>query len=205
MTGATVINLVVGGPAPQDTMTSTKAINGSRPAEPSLKPVGVVRAGSGLASAAVTSVLPAQTVEVATGRVQFAVATVHEMTGQQTVFEAVGGEPFFRSLAQRFYDGVATDAELLKLYPNPDDLTEATESLALFLMQYWGGPTTYSDVRGHPRLRMRHVPFTIGQAERDAWLLHMTAAVESAEDLDPELAQRFIEYFTMAADHLINS
>jgi hemoglobin len=126
------------------------------------------------------------------------------MTAEQTVFEAVGGEPFFHHLAQRFYEGVADDPALLALYPTPDDLTEATDSLALFLIQYWGGPTTYSDQRGHPRLRMRHFPFAIGQAERDAWLRHMAAAVESADGLEPELAERFMEYFTMAADHLVN-
>ena len=127
------------------------------------------------------------------------------MSEQVTVYEAVGGEPFFFALAQRFYDGVAGDPDLLALYPTPDDLGDAITHLAQFLVQYWGGPTTYSDHRGHPRLRMRHLPFTIGPAERDAWLRHMAAAVDSADGLDPAIAARFMDYFTMAADHLVNS
>lgn len=127
------------------------------------------------------------------------------MGSEQTIYEAVGGEGFFEALAERFYAGVSADAELLAMYPNPGDLTDAKKHLAQFLVQYWGGPTTYSDNRGHPRLRMRHMPFTIGRAERDAWLRHMAAAVESAEDLEPEIAQRLMDYFMMAADHLINA
>ena len=127
------------------------------------------------------------------------------MTSEQTIYDAVGGEPFFEGLAERFYAEVKSDAALLAMYPTPDDLTDATKHLAQFLVQYWGGPTTYSDHRGHPRLRMRHMPFTIGQTERDAWVRHMTTAVDTAEDLDPEIAQRLMDYFTMAADHLVNS
>lgn len=127
------------------------------------------------------------------------------MSSEQTVHDAVGGDPFFFGLAERFYAGVKDDAELLAMYPTPDDLTDATNNLALFLIQYWGGPTTYSDHRGHPRLRMRHVPFVIGQQERDAWVRHMTAAVESAPNLDPGIKTKLLDYFTMAADHLINS
>lgn len=127
------------------------------------------------------------------------------MTAEQTVYEAVGGEQFFVDLAERFYDGVQADTALLAMYPNPNDLTDAKKHLAQFLIQYWGGPTTYSDLRGHPRLRMRHMPFTIGQAERDAWMTHMEAAVSSAEGLDPAIADRLREYFAMAADHLINA
>jgi hemoglobin len=127
------------------------------------------------------------------------------MSSAQTVYEAVGGQRFFDDLAERFYAGVSGDAELLAMYPKPDDLTDAKKHLAQFLAQYWGGPTTYSDQRGHPRLRMRHMPFTIGQAERDAWLRHMNAAVESAEDLDETIAKQLNDYFTMAADHLINA
>ncbi|MEL6981161.1 MAG: globin [Actinomycetota bacterium] len=121
-----------------------------------------------------------------------------------TVYEAVGGDQFFVDLVDRFYAGVADDPVLLPLYPEQDDLTGAKDRLALFLIQYWGGPTTYSDTRGHPRLRMRHAPFVIGQAERDAWMARMTEAVDGAEDLHPELHTRFLEYFTMAADHLVN-
>ena len=125
-----------------------------------------------------------------------------------TVYEAVGGHRFFVELVDRFYAGVADDPILLPLYPDQHDLSGARERLTLFLVQYWGGPTTYSDTRGHPRLRMRHVPFAIGAAERDAWLAHMTRAVDetiaAVEDLPPGLAERFVDYFTMAADHLIN-
>lgn len=127
------------------------------------------------------------------------------MTSQQTVYEAVGGDTFFEQLVERFYAGVAADAELLAMYPKPDDLTDAKRHLAQFLIQYWGGPTTYSDQRGHPRLRMRHMPFTIGQAERDAWLRHMMAALDGAEDMDPVIAQQMQAYFVNAADHLINA
>lgn len=127
------------------------------------------------------------------------------MESEQTVFDAVGGEPFFEQLAERFYAGVAADPELLAMYPKPDDLTDAKKHLAQFLVQYWGGPTTYSDQRGHPRLRMRHMPFQIGPAERDAWVRHMTNAVETAPGLEPELATRLLDYFSMAADHLINA
>ncbi|MEM7272867.1 MAG: globin [Actinomycetota bacterium] len=123
----------------------------------------------------------------------------------QTVYEAVGGDPFFETLAERFYEGVATDPELLALYPTPDDLSDATRHLAQFLIQYWGGPTTYSDQRGHPRLRMRHHPFVIGQAARDGWVRHMSAALDRAEGLDPEIEARMREYFDMAATHLINA
>lgn len=122
-----------------------------------------------------------------------------------TVYEAVGGDRFFEELVDRFYAGVADDPLLLPLYPEQDDLSGAKERLALFLIQYWGGPTTYSDARGHPRLRMRHAPYLIGQAERDAWMARMTEAVEEADGLHPELVTRFLDYFNMAADHLINS
>src|SRR3954462_9564125 len=92
------------------------------------------------------------------------------MTQQQTTFyEAVGGEETFRRLVHRFYQGVAADPLLRPLYPE-EDLGPAEERLRLFLIQYWGGPRTYGERRGHPRLRMRHVPFRIGAAERDAWL-----------------------------------
>ncbi len=92
-----------------------------------------------------------------------------------TLYERVGGEPFFVDLVDRFYVGVAGDPLLRPLYP--DDLTESSRHLALFLMQYWGGPSTYGEERGHPRLRMRHAPFVVGPAERDAWLRHMLAAL----------------------------
>ena len=93
------------------------------------------------------------------------------------VYDAAGGAETFKLLVERFYSRVATDALLRPLYPE-EDLASATERLTLFLIQYWGGPSTYNEKRGHPRLRMRHQPFAIGQAERDAWLGHMTAAVD---------------------------
>jgi hemoglobin len=118
-------------------------------------------------------------------------------------YQRVGGEQTFRTLVQRFYAGVATDPLLRPLYPE-QDLGPATERLTLFLIQYWGGPNTYSATRGHPRLRMRHVPFTIGSAERDAWLRHMAEALQSLE-LEPELADELWRYLTMAAESLRNS
>jgi hemoglobin len=119
-----------------------------------------------------------------------------------TFYEAAGGEPTFRRLVARFYEGVATDPVLRPLYPEPD-LAAAEERLRLFLIQYWGGPTTYSDQRGHPRLRMRHAPFPIGNAERDAWLRHMTAAVDSLE-LPGELREPLMAYVTSAAQAMVN-
>jgi len=87
-----------------------------------------------------------------------------------SLYERVGGDDFFVRLVDAFYDGVASDEVLLRLYPEQSDLTGARERLRLFLIQYWGGPTTYSDERGHPRLRQRHFPFAIGALERDRWL-----------------------------------
>jgi hemoglobin len=94
-----------------------------------------------------------------------------------SLYEAVGGMPFFTALVDAFYEGIVTDAVLLPLYP-AEDLDGARHRLTLFLAQYWGGPTTYMEERGHPKLRMRHMPFHVGPAERDHWLLHMAAAVE---------------------------
>jgi hemoglobin len=119
-----------------------------------------------------------------------------------TYYEAVGGEETFRRLVARFYQGVATDPVLRPIYPE-EDLSGAEERLRLFLIQYWGGPTTYSDTRGHPRLRMRHAPFAIGPAERDAWLHHMTAAIDELE-LPAELAKPLLDYVSMAADAMMN-
>ncbi|MBI2709084.1 MAG: globin [Actinobacteria bacterium] len=124
-------------------------------------------------------------------------------TSAVTVFEAVGGRPFFDALARRFYAGVAQDPVLRPLYP--EDLTEPTRWLAGFLAQYWGGGVgEYSVERGHPRLRMRHMGFQVGEAEAEAWLGHMTAAVRSA-GLPRELEDRFLEYFRAAALHLRNA
>lgn len=118
------------------------------------------------------------------------------------VYEAVGGLPWFVALVERFYEGVARDPILRPMYP--DDLSGPIAHTAGFLAQYWGGGTVhYSDDRGHPRLRMRHAPFVIGQAERDAWLGHMVDAVRSG-GLPPELEQRMIDYFELASTHMIN-
>ena len=95
-----------------------------------------------------------------------------------TVYDVVGGMDFFTALADRFYERVKTDAVLLPLYPDPSDLPAASRRLALFLAQYWGGPHTYSEERGHPMLRARHLPFAIGTAERDAWMACMTQAMQ---------------------------
>ena len=96
------------------------------------------------------------------------------------LYDRVGGEQFFVDLVDRFYLGVAGDPLLRPLYP--DDLTESSHHLALFLIQYWGGPGTYDEQRGHPRLRMRHAPFVIGPAERDAWLRHMLGRAGRARE-----------------------
>lgn len=118
-----------------------------------------------------------------------------------SLYDRVGGEAWFRALVDRFYEGVESDPLLRPLYP--DDLTESKDHLALFLMQYWGGPSTYSDQRGHPRLRMRHVPFAIGQAEAEAWYRHMAAAVAGG-GADPADEAQLLDYFRKAADFLVN-
>ena len=119
-----------------------------------------------------------------------------------TLYELVGGDQWFVDLVDRFYDAVDQDEILRPLYP--EDLTESRAHMVGFLVQYWGGPATYSEQRGHPRLRMRHMPFAIGVAERNAWFGHMAAAVESG-GLDPEVAEQVIAYFDNAATHLINT
>jgi hemoglobin len=123
-----------------------------------------------------------------------------------TLYERVGGEPFFVDLVDGFYVGVAGDPLLRPLYP--DDLVESSRHLALFLMQYWGGPPTYGEERGHPRLRMRHVPFVIGPPERDAWLRHMLAALgdlEEARRITAPDADELRAYLDMAAHSLVNA
>jgi hemoglobin len=105
---------------------------------------------------------------------------------QVTLYDRVGGMAFFDRLVDRFYDGVEGDPVLLALYPEPSDLAGARRRLTLFLVQYWGGPTTYLEERGHPRLRSRHFPFSIGELERDRWLHHMRAAIAMRNrDEDP--------------------
>jgi hemoglobin len=115
---------------------------------------------------------------------------------------AVGGRPTFEKLVRRFYEGVAHDEPLRALYPE-EDLEGAIQRLTGFLEQYWGGPTTYSEERGHPRLRMRHFPFAIGPDERDRWLVHMAAAVEQTAPT-PAIAERLMTYFVPAAEAMRN-
>ncbi len=124
------------------------------------------------------------------------------MVNGVSVFEAAGGTETFKILVERFYAGVASDPLLRPIYPD-EDLSSATERLTLFLIQYWGGPDTYSARRGHPRLRLRHQPFAIGQAERDAWLRHMTAAVESL-DVTSDVRKALLDYFETTSTAMIN-
>jgi hemoglobin len=121
---------------------------------------------------------------------------------QLELYDVVGGMPFFEALVDRFYDGVASDPVLRPLYPEAD-LVGARRRLTLFLAQYWGGPATYSEERGHPRLRMRHVPFAIGGIERDRGLHHMRAAID-ASDAPPDARERLHEYVSMAAEAMRN-
>ncbi len=105
-----------------------------------------------------------------------------------TLYERAGGTPFFERLVGGFYDGVAQDPAIRQLYPEAD-LAPARRRLTLFLIQYWGGPSTYQEERGHPRLRMRHAPFAIGPTERDRWLVHMRAAIAELAP-SPDVAAR---------------
>ena len=123
------------------------------------------------------------------------------MDGDTTLYELVGGRQWFVDLVDDFYAGVETDPRLAPMYPA--DLTGPRERLSGFLVQYWGGPTTYSDERGHPRLRMRHAPFPIDEAARDAWFAHMSAAVEH-RGLDSAVEQVVLQYFATAASAMIN-
>jgi hemoglobin len=119
-----------------------------------------------------------------------------------TFYAAVGGEDTFRRLVEGFYAGVAEDPVLRPLYPE-EDLGPAADRLRMFLIQYWGGPTTYSQQRGHPRLRMRHAHFAIGVAARDAWLRNMRRSLD-ALDLPPDQEKLLWDYLTSAADSLRN-
>ncbi len=127
-----------------------------------------------------------------------------------TVFDAVGGQQFFDDLVDRFYDAVEQDALLRPMYPA--NMQPSRARLVGFLAQYWGGPATYSEHRGHPRLRMRHLPFRIGEAERDAWLKHMQASLDSAcladgsgAALPTDIKLAMTNYFEDAANHLVNT
>jgi hemoglobin len=131
------------------------------------------------------------------------VTTPEPAQRKESFYDAVGGEPTFRRLVADFYAGVRSDPVLLPLYP-PDELDDAQERLTLFLMQYWGDPQTYGEQRGHPRLRMRHAPFAVGPAERDAWLAHMKQAVDRL-GLAPEYAEPLWAYLHGAAFALQNT
>lgn len=118
-------------------------------------------------------------------------------------YDEIGGEATIRQIVHTFYEGVAEDEILRPLYPE-QDLGPAEDRFSLFLMQYWGGPATYSETRGHPRLRMRHAPFRIGLAERDAWLRCMRTAVDEA-DLGEAHRAVLWNYLEMAAHSMVNN
>jgi len=120
-----------------------------------------------------------------------------------SLYERVGGMPFFESLVAAFYRGVAKDPILRPMYED-EDLGPSAERLTLFLAQYWGGPHTYSETRGHPRLRARHMPFVIDAAARDAWLANMMAALDEQEIGDHERAE-LRGYMLSAAEFLVNA
>jgi hemoglobin len=122
---------------------------------------------------------------------------------QGTFYDRVGGTDTFTRLVAAFYKGVADDEVLRPLYPE-DDLGPAADRLRMFLEQYWGGPTTYSDQRGHPRLRMRHAPYRVDTLARDQWLLHMRTAVDTL-DLPADLDAELWDYLVMAAHSLVNT
>ena len=128
--------------------------------------------------------------------------STRSLPSARTFYDEVGGSPTFVRLVARFYEGVRADPVLAPLYPQ-DDWDGAEERFRSFLEQYWGGPTTYSERRGHPRLRMRHAPFAIGEKERDAWLSHMRDALDSLE-LPPEQDATLWGYLTMAAHSMQN-
>ena len=117
-------------------------------------------------------------------------------------FAQVGGHPTFEKLAREFYRGVADDPVLRPMYPE-EDLEPARLRLQLFLEQYWGGPTTYSDTRGHPRLRLRHMPFHINAEARERWLVHMRNAIESLK-LAPLHNEEMLDYVDRAAHAMTN-
>ncbi|MET1006648.1 MAG: globin [Propionibacteriaceae bacterium] len=121
----------------------------------------------------------------------------------QTFYDAVGGHDTFVALVKRFYEGVRDDAPLRALYPE-EDLAAAEVRFRMFLEQYWGGPTTYSEQRGHPRLRMRHAPFEVTPEARDRWLTHMRDAIDSL-DLTPEQDHELWTYMERAAHSMVNS
>lgn len=138
---------------------------------------------------------------VSTGPVPTGAVPTGSGAAGATLYERVGGDAWFRALVDHFYDGVSADPVLRPLYP--DDLGPPREHLTGFLIQYFGGPTTYSQQRGHPRLRMRHAPFAIGDPERESWYRHMAEAARAGELSAADEAD-VLGYFERAAAHLVN-
>ena len=130
-------------------------------------------------------------------------STTTEGRQAPSFYDAIGGYPTIARIVHRFYEGVATDEVLRPLYPE-EDLAGAEERFRLFLVQYWGGPTTYSERRGHPRLRMRHAPFAVTPRAKEHWLRHFRAGLDEAA-LPPELDAQFWDYVTHAAQFMVNS
>lgn len=123
-----------------------------------------------------------------------------------TFYDEIGGAATFRTMVREFYRRVADDPVLRPMYPE-EDLGPAEDRLRMFLEQYWGGPTTYSEQRGHPRLRMRHNPYVVDRAAHDAWLTHMLAAVDTIDSgtLDDEHRAAMVDYMTRAAAMMVNT
>jgi hemoglobin len=168
-------------------------------------------AGSSQAFSDVEAIAPGYGLSGGTRRYRDGVSEPESAPVAPSLYEVVGGAPFFTRLVDEFYAGVATDDVLAPLYPEHPDYSGARRRLTLFLVQYWGGPTTYSDERGHPRLRMRHFPYRIGTDERDRWLQHMTAAVatvvaalDADDDVRAAVAATLDGYFRPSAEHLRN-
>ena len=120
-----------------------------------------------------------------------------------TFYDEIGGMETIKAIVDRFYEGVAADEALRPMYPE-EDLGPAAERLTLFLAQYWGGPTTYSESRGHPRLRMRHAPFAVTPEAKEHWLRHFKEGLDSVA-LTPEQYAQFWDYATHAAQFMVNS
>lgn len=120
-----------------------------------------------------------------------------------TFYDEIGGLETFQRLVGKFYEGVSADEVLRPMYPEAD-LGPATERFTLFLVQYWGGPTTYSDNRGHPRLKMRHAPFKVTPLAKEHWLQHFRAALDEVA-LTPEQDAKFWDYVTHGAQFMVNT
>ncbi len=131
-------------------------------------------------------------------------ASVGGESAQGNFWQQIGGRPVFEQLVRRFYEGVATDEVLLPMYPEQPDLEGAIQRLTGFLEQYWGGPATYSEERGHPRLRMRHAAFRVNPDARDRWLAHMRVALDSLE-LSPLHDATMWTYLDRAAHSMVNT